>query len=254
MSTKFRNVMFLLSALVFSIFLGLGMSGLPSFGNFHGIYGDLLNKIALSQRHATNIVTAVAYDYRGIDTLGEETVLFAAVIGVSLLLRESPSEFKSSPDDELPGRKVPETSEAVRFVGLGLAGFILAYGIYLIINAQRTPGGGFQGGVVLATSLLIIYLATDFHFYNRILPIPILEILEAIGLSGFVLIGLVGMIEQSAFLANFLPLGLPGRLISAGTIPLINIMVGVAVGAGNVILITEFLKQALITREGRWWR
>jgi len=115
MSTKLRTMFFLFSALGFSLFLGWGMMGLPSFGDFRGVYGDTLNKIALSQRHATNIVTSVAFDYRGIDTMGEESVLFTAVIGVSLLLREATSEFKSSPDDELPGRKVPETSEAVRF-------------------------------------------------------------------------------------------------------------------------------------------
>ncbi len=223
-------------------------------GSFEGIDGLVLNQIALSQRHATNIVTAVAFDYRGIDTLGEDTILFTAVIGVSLLLREATGESKSSPDDDLPGRKVPDTSEAVRFVGLGLIGFILAYGIYLIINAQRTPGGEFQGGVILSSALLTIYLATDFYIYNRILPIPMLEILEAIGLSGFVLIGLLGMLEKSAFLSNFLPLGHTGSLLSAGTIPIINGIVGMAVGAGNVLLVTEFLKQTLITREGRWWR
>ncbi len=37
---------------------------------------------------ANNVVTSIVFDYRGYDTLGEATVLFAAVVGVALLLRK----------------------------------------------------------------------------------------------------------------------------------------------------------------------
>src|SRR5436305_1745217 len=67
--------------------LAWGFSGLPAFGRFHGFYGQLLNAIALPQRHTTNTVTAVVFDYRGLDTMGEEFILFTAVAGVVMLLR-----------------------------------------------------------------------------------------------------------------------------------------------------------------------
>ena len=63
------------------VFLFWGLSGLPPFGHYHGRYGHLINGIALPQRHATNAVTAVVFDYRGFDTLGEEFILFTAVLG-----------------------------------------------------------------------------------------------------------------------------------------------------------------------------
>src|SRR5690242_21222265 len=65
-----------------------GLSRAPAFGEFHGAYGDLLNRIAVPQRHATNVVTAIVFDYRGFDTMGEEFILFASVVGVVLLLRD----------------------------------------------------------------------------------------------------------------------------------------------------------------------
>src|SRR3712207_8535195 len=58
------------------------------FRSYDGVYGLLLSHTAAVERHATNVVMAVTFDYRGFDTLGEEFILFAAVMGVALLLRE----------------------------------------------------------------------------------------------------------------------------------------------------------------------
>ena len=72
---------------VLGVLLFWGFSGLPPFGNFHGFYGQLLNHIAVPQRHTSNVVAAVVFDYRGFDTVGEEFIFLAAVIGVAMLLR-----------------------------------------------------------------------------------------------------------------------------------------------------------------------
>ena len=42
-----------------------------AFGDFHGFYGQLLNHLALPQRHTSNVVAAIVFDYRGFDTMGE---------------------------------------------------------------------------------------------------------------------------------------------------------------------------------------
>ena len=74
----------------------LGMSGLAPIGEPSSpperTVGDWLNRVALPERHLTNVVSAVNFDYRGLDTLGEEYILFAAVAGVALLLRERRGE------------------------------------------------------------------------------------------------------------------------------------------------------------------
>ena len=64
------------------------------------------------------------------------------------------------------------------------------------------------------------------------------------------LIGLGGMIAGSAFLFNFLPLGEPGTLLSAGMIPLLNISVGLEVAGAVVLLFSEFLEQWLLRGRG----
>jgi multicomponent Na+:H+ antiporter subunit B len=84
---------------------------------------------------------------------------------------------------------------------------------------------------------------------RRVRPIPLVELADAGGAAGFVLVGLGGLIAGSEFLYNFLPLGEAGTLLSAGMIPLLNISVGLEVAGAFVLLISEFLDQQFI--EGR---
>jgi multicomponent Na+:H+ antiporter subunit B len=77
-----------------------GFAGLPDFGDFHGTYGQFLNRASTPQRATTDVITAVNFDYRGFDTLGEEFILFAAVIGVTSLLRTLRGEREEAPDDD----------------------------------------------------------------------------------------------------------------------------------------------------------
>ena len=66
-----------------------GLGGLPAFGHYHGVYGRLWYRGSrLTERHATDLVTALNFDIRGFDTLGEEFILFGSVLGVVLILRE----------------------------------------------------------------------------------------------------------------------------------------------------------------------
>ena len=91
-----------------------GFAGLPDFGDYRGPYGDILNRVAVPERSTTDVVTAVNFDYRGFDTLVEEFILFAAVIGVASILRTLLGERTRRPDDDAAGRHVPETSLPVR--------------------------------------------------------------------------------------------------------------------------------------------
>src|SRR5215212_3261045 len=63
-----------------------GVVGLEPFGHYPGPYGTLLNAAEPDERHAANVVAAVVFDYRGFDTLGEELILFCAVMGLAFLL------------------------------------------------------------------------------------------------------------------------------------------------------------------------
>ena len=225
--------------------------GLPDFGHYGGPYGDILNRVAVPERSTTDVVTAVNFDYRGFDTLGEDFILFAAVIAVASILRTLHGERSRPPDDDAAGRNVPATSLLVRVTGLGLVAPVILVGIYIVAHGHQTPGGGFQGGVILATALLLVYLAGDYATMRAVGPTWLIELAEGTGAAGFALIGVAGLVAGKAFFENVLGKGTPGELLSAGTIPLSNAAVGLAVTGGFVFMLSEFLEQTLIRRRSR---
>jgi multicomponent Na+:H+ antiporter subunit B len=246
MSARVRRRAFLAAAAVVGALLVWGMSGLPPNGVYNGPYGLVLNQVAVAERHATNVVAAVTFDYRGIDTMGEEFILFAAVVGVAILLRAMRGETEHEPEEEVTGRRVPGTSNAVRVAGLTMLGPIVLYGIYVVAHGHLTPGGGFQGGVVLATGALLVYLSGEYVTLRRVRPVNVVDRAEATGAGGYVIIGLFGLVAGGSFLYNALPLGTAGTLLSGGTIPTINFAVGLEVAAGLTLLLSEFLEQTLV--------
>ena len=248
MTARVRTALFFVGAAGLAVFILWGYAGLPDFGNYLGPYGDVLNAVAVPERHITDVVTAVNFDYRGFDTLGEEFILFAAVVGVAIILRAQRDEEEREPHEFAFGRSAPRTSDAVRGLAIGLIGPTVVTGLYIVAHGHLTPGGGFQGGVVLATALLLVYLAGEYSFLRRAAPISVIEVSEAVGAGAFALIGFAGVIGGVAYLENVLPLGEIGALNSAGTVPLINLSVGLEVAAGFVLIIVEFLEQTLMVR------
>lgn len=251
MTPRTRLIVFAVAGCVFAGFLVWGFTGLPAFGHAPGPYGPALNSLSVPQRHITDVVTAVNFDYRGFDTLGEEFIFFAAVLGVAIILRPQSTEGPGHVEDYAIGRAVAPTSDAVRVLGLGLTPPTVLFGIYVVAHGHLTPGGGFQGGMVLATGVLLIYLAGELDDLHGLYTETILERGEAIGAGGFVALGLLGLVTGSAFLENVLPFGRTGRVFSAGTVPALNAVVGLEIGAGVVLLLTTFLHQTLVLRPQR---
>ena len=233
-----RTVAFLVSALGLAALFGWGVAGLHAFGSYPGPYGIVLNGVTGSERHVSNVVSAVTFDYRGIDTMGEEFILFAAVMGVALLLREVRGE-------ERPRDRV--RSDAVRVAGLAMVGPTVALGLYVVAHGYITPGGGFQGGVVLATAAALVYLAGEYRAFRRVTPTPLLDLAEGAGAGTYVAVGLIALLLGHEFLTNFLPFGTSGKLASGGTIALLNAAVGLEVCAAFVLLFTEFLEELVDT-------
>src|SRR5437588_12545887 len=94
MSGHARMRLFGLGAGGLAVLLGWGLAGLPAFGHFNGAPALLINQLVVAQRHATDAVTAVNFDYRALDTLGEEFILFTSVVGLAVLLREQRGEHE----------------------------------------------------------------------------------------------------------------------------------------------------------------
>ena len=250
MTPAVRRTVFLVGGAAFTGFYLWGLTGLPGFGNYPGPYGYIINAVAVAQTHATGVVSAINFEYRGFDTLGEEFILFVAATGVATVLRELRTERERDAEDEASDRRVPATGDAVRMVALLFTGPVLVTGWYLATHAQTSPSGGFQGGVVLATSLILVYLAGQYLVLRRLSPVQVTDAVEAVGAGSFAAIGIGALGTGAAYLANVLPLGnSPGAVNASGTIVLISFFVGVEVAAAFVLIVSELLEQTLVIRK-----
>jgi len=102
--------------------------------------------------------------------------------------------------------------------------------------------------VVLATGWHLLYVAGRYAAIRRAAPPTMLEITESAAAAAFAAVGLAGLVVGGAFLANFLPTGSLGDLLSSGTVAVLNGAVGVAVAAAMVLLLSGFLEQAVVLR------
>src|ERR1700734_2889676 len=180
-------------------------AGLPGFGNYPGPYGQEILRHAIAQTNATGVVSTVNFDYRGFDTVGEEFILFAAAAGVATVLRRLRDERERSATDEAADRDVPSTSSAVRMVALLFTGPVVVMGWWLASHAQTNPSGGFQGGVILATAFVLIYLSGEFLVFKKFSPVDLTDVVEAVGAGGFAAIGVSAVAMGLPYLTDFLP-------------------------------------------------
>ncbi len=228
--------------LLISIFLGVLIILALDGNNLFPDYGYSKTQSSVSSEYtdpaniddvgSANLVTAVVVSYRGFDTLGEVTVLFISALGVALLFGGEASkahriDLKFKPNFMLRvGSRV-------------LFPIILVTSMYIIVHGHLTPGGGFPGGAIIASAMLLLYLADD-KFRSRVKGF---KILEGVAGSLFVIIGLLGLLVATYFLENFLPVGTVGDLLSAGIIPIIYILIGLKVGSEISGVIDNFLTE-----------
>ncbi len=229
--------------------LGLGalfawaIAGLPAFGDYRGPYGFVLDRLVVPLRHTTNVVMGTTFDVRGVDTMGEELILFAAIVGVMLLLRDETRSRQA----ERRTQRFP--NDAVRLLGVVMIGGGLLIGLWLMAFGYITPGGGFQGGVLFAGAILLLYLVGGHRDYRPFRDERVLDPLEGLGVGGYIVIGLAALASGAAFLTNLFGLGTTGTLISSGSIALLNWSSAIAVSCAMVLLFAEFLETYVVPLE-----
>lgn len=184
---------------------------------------------------APNVITGILLTYRGFDTLGEVAVLFMVAASVGLVLGtrrgRGRASAKARPD---------EASEIVRTGAEILVPLICIFAAYIIMNGHLSAGGGFQGGAVIASGVLLTLLAFPQYQPN----LEYLSITESIAGALFVLVGMAGLIAAGGFLDNrIFPLGQFGAFFSAGAIPLLSALLGIKVGCELSVILERFRPQ-----------
>ncbi|MGA1866462.1 MAG: Na(+)/H(+) antiporter subunit B [Thermoplasmatota archaeon] len=174
---------------------------------------------------SANLVTAVVVNYRGFDTLGEVTVLFLAATGVGALL----TFIRKDGDEKKKEKGLPPSLILNRGARLVLP-LIVVFGVYVFLHGHLSPGGGFQGGVIIASGMLLFFIAES----HRKASHRVISWIESTAGLSFIGLGLVGlMFGSKIFLANDYAddWGEVGMLVSAGLLPLIYIAIGFKVGS-----------------------
>ncbi|MCF8008588.1 MAG: sodium:proton antiporter [Halanaerobiales bacterium] len=196
------------------------------------IYSHITNNAVL-ETGSLNFVTAILYDYRAYDSLGESTIIFGAVSGIVLLLSR---------------KTLPVSSHGLSFIvkrtfGM-LTPFIFLFSLYIISHGHLSPGGGFQGGVILGAISIIFSIVYGSEFdFKRYSPTT-KTLLETGGALLFIGLGLAGIIFGGYFLENLRFLNTEiGSLLSAGSIPLINTVIGFKIGAGLAIIFYSMIQK-----------
>lgn len=111
-----------------------------------------------------NAVALVLTVFRNFDTFGEVVVAFTAVVGVLIVLERATlttTRANTHRDGSGGGLRFPDPyvmspvgMTAVRLV----VPLVFAFGVYLTVHGALTPGGGFQGGVVMGSSIVLMAL------------------------------------------------------------------------------------------------
>ncbi|MDY6915005.1 MAG: Na(+)/H(+) antiporter subunit B [Candidatus Cloacimonadota bacterium] len=167
---------------------------------------------------ASNLVTSVVVTYRGLDTLGEIAVLFIATTGVGFVLKNKKEKKKTL----RPASEILQTGTNF------LLPLIFLFGIYVFVHGHLTPGGGFQGGVIITSGIVLLMLSNISFKLNHM----VLNIVESLSGLSYVIMGILGLVLAAGFLDNgFISLGKFGTLFSAGAIPIIYSIIGFKVGS-----------------------
>jgi len=225
-----RRVLSILLLLVLVVGISLSLAKIP-FGVTKTKVGRHYVDQGVRETGATNIVTSVVLSYRGFDTLGEVTVLFISAVGLGAVLTGAAIGKK---------RKVRAASVILTTGCRLLFPLILTFGTYIFVHGHLTPGGGFQGGAIIASGFLLVYLGCRERRINRTAS----SVTESLGGLLFVIIGLLGITLGGYFLSNFLPKGVPNALLSAGIIPIIYIAIGFKVGSELASIIDNLIEES----------
>lgn len=185
---------------------------------------------------AKNAVAAVLLNYRMYDTIFEALILLTAIIGMTQFLPNTGEEFER---ERSRPRLAPQSADSliIRTVVGMLYPFMLLLGFFLILNGHYTPGGGFQGGSVLATVFVARYIVHPHNDLNS----------EAVHRVQRIFLTLIILAPIILLFSGYVRTAPQWR----GTyLTLMDVLIGVQVGCGLGVAVLRF---AFFQGVGKTW-
>lgn len=249
---QFYQVMSVLLCLAIIFVLLWTVAYLPPFG---AADNPANNEVAaryiesgLEETGAVNIVTGMILDYRAFDTFGESCVLFIASCCVLVLLRIDAASTndhhkkRRMKEDAYDRLYEPKNDIILQKCACVLVPMIMLYGVYIILNGHLSPGGGFSGGAVLGSGLILYLNAFGFAKTERFFTEKVYRRVTLCALTFYCLAKSYSFFTGANHLESGIPLGTPGAIISSGLILPLNICVGMVVACTMYAFYTLFRK------------
>ena len=226
-----------ISCIALTLVLLYTISLLPRYGAENPQTIEVVSRYVedgLEETGAVNIVSGMILDYRAFDTLGESHVLFTALVCVMILLRIDNKNQRSDYEDYYTVRTDSyfdlSSDPVLRLVCAVIIPCILLYGIYILLNGQNSPGGGFSGGAVLGAGMILFSAAFGFDKADQFFTLKVSNIITFVSLAFYSSAKGYVFFMGANGLENHIPKGTPGAIFSGGMILPLDIAVGCVVG------------------------
>ena len=246
-SERFYQVCSVLFSFVFAGIMLYLVVNLPIAGTADRPVNNEVAKVyienGIRDTGAVNVVTGMILNYRAFDTFGETCVLFIATTCVMVLLMKEEEKIRSdkSMNDRLYEPKNDIILQKIAFV---LVPIVFIFGIYVILNGHLSPGGGFSGGAMIGSGMILYAAAFGFDKMQKFFNEETYKVVKVGALSTYCVVITYYLYMGANNLDNHIPLGVPGMIFSSGIILWLNIFVGIEVAC------TMYAFYALFRRGG----
>ncbi|NCB01997.1 MAG: hypothetical protein EOM67_07495 [Spirochaetia bacterium] len=209
---------------------------------------DYLVLMGEEESGASNIVSAIYLGYRAFDTLGETIVLLVAIIGTMGIIgelkrmsidRHTPISFNFTLEKEKRESNSLRT-HLLEVVTSKIGPIILLYGFYVMMYGHIWPGGGFQGGVIIASGIVFFFLGNPSENRIKANQKQFLHLLEATSFLLFILASLLSLLFHEEFFSNIFPLF---HYPKERFVIFLNSMIGLKVGSSIALMSISMIQE-----------
>ena len=210
----------------------IGVAALPRPGDAdapaHTHVSARYTSVGAEEAGARNLVVGVLLNYRSLDTFGEAMVIFTALAAVMAVLGSAPKAGSSRPTREAAAAPVsPVVAYIIRFT----APFVALFGAFVIFKGHVSPGGGFQGGVILGALLMLLSVVMGRGVGSPLIPAGLARWLYAAAPIAFALVAVLGLALTGVVL------GYPAEPGTGLLRELMMILLEVGIGVGGAVII-----------------